>query len=74
MAVTNWWRLKTSNEENEVPERPRVYVRKNGSRYVNADEFLRSKRGRAVIDRMRRERGDVDLPPDVVQGLFSSCR
>ena len=54
MAVTNWWRLKTSNEENEVPERPRVYVRKNGSRYVNADEFLRSKRGRAVIDRMRR--------------------
>ena len=54
MAVTNWWRLKTSNVGNEVPERPRVYVRKNGSRYVNADELLRSKRGREVIDRMRR--------------------
>ena len=38
------WARKTSNEDNEGPERPKVYVRKNGSRYVNADELLRSKR------------------------------
>ena len=57
VAVKNWRRgFKTSDEENEVPERPRVYVRKNGSRFVNADELLRSKRGRAVIDRMRKVR------------------
>ena len=57
MAVTNW-RLgrKANKEENEVPERPRVYVRKNGSRYVNADELLRSKRGRAIIRKMKRVR------------------
>ena len=45
-----------ANKENEVPERPRVYVRKNGSRYVNADELLRSKRGRAVIRKMKKVR------------------
>ena len=57
MTGMNWrWGRKTSNDEEDVPERPRIYVRKNGSRYVNADELLRSKRGRAVVDRMRRVR------------------
>jgi hypothetical protein len=57
VAIMNWpWGRKMANKENEVPERPRVYVRKNGSRYVNADELLRSKRGRAVIRKMKKVR------------------
>lgn len=57
MAVHIWpWSRKTSDEENGDPNRPRVYVRKNGSRYVNADELLRSKRGRAVIQRLEKGR------------------
>ncbi len=33
-------------------ERPTVYVTPRGARYVKADELLRSKRARAVIEQM----------------------
>ena len=66
MVGKNWrWGRKASTAKDEAPERPRVYVRKNGSRYVKADELLRSKRGREVIERMKRvTRGRRPTPKD----------
>ncbi len=34
------------------PERPPVYVTPKGALYVKADDLLRSKRARAVIEKM----------------------
>ena len=36
----------------EGPERPKVYVNANGGLYVKADELLRSKKARAIIEKM----------------------
>ena len=37
---------KASNQE---PERPKIYVTEKGARYVDANELMRSKRGRAAV-------------------------
>lgn len=37
-------------EQRSEQERPEVHVTRFGGRYVKADELLRSKRGREVID------------------------
>lgn len=39
-------------DEQNLPERPKIYVTKRGERYVKADELLRSKRGRAQLEKM----------------------
>ena len=33
-------------------ERPKVYFTNSGTMYVKADELLKSKRGRAAVDKM----------------------
>lgn len=44
---------KSSNEPpGTEAERPKIYVTPRGARYVKADELLRSKRGRAVVNAM----------------------
>ena len=35
-----------------MPERPKIYVNARGGLYVKADELLRSKKARAIIDKM----------------------
>jgi hypothetical protein len=37
-----------------VRKRPKIYVRRNGSRYVKANELLQSEGGREAIEKMRR--------------------
>lgn len=39
-------------DEQNPPERPKIYVTRRGERYVKADELLRSKRGRAQLEKM----------------------
>ena len=39
-------------QSSETLERPRVYVTRKGGLYVKADELLRSRRARAVIEKM----------------------
>lgn len=39
-------------DEQNLPERPKIYVTRRGERYVKADELLRSKRGRAQLEKM----------------------
>ncbi len=34
---------------NQEPERPKIYVTDKGARYVDANELMRSKRGRAAV-------------------------
>lgn len=41
-----------SKDEQNLPERPKIYVTRRGERYVKADELLRSKRGRAQLEKM----------------------
>ena len=35
-------------------ERPKIYFTSSGSMYVKADELLKSKRGRAAVEKMAR--------------------
>ena len=35
-----------------MPERPKIYVNARGGLYVKADELLRGKKARAIIDEM----------------------
>lgn len=49
-------------------ERPKVYVTNSGSLYVKADELLKSKRGRAAVDKMarfnfKRDKSDTSRKP-----------
>ncbi len=49
-------------------ERPKVYVTNSGSVYVKADELLKSKRGRAAVDKMarfnfKRDKSDTSRKP-----------
>lgn len=39
-------------DEQDLPERPKIYVTRKGERYVKADELLRSKRGRERLEAM----------------------
>lgn len=39
-------------DEQNLPDRPKIYVTRRGERYVKADELLRSKRGRAQLEKM----------------------
>ncbi len=34
---------------NQEPERPKIHVTAKGARYVDANELMRSKRGRAAV-------------------------
>ena len=45
-------------------ERPKIYVTRSGSMYVKADELLKSKRGRAAVEKMARffERKKASAP------------
>ncbi len=48
-------------------ERPKVYVTNSGSVYVKADELLKSKRGRAAVNKMaqffKRDKSDTSRKP-----------
>lgn len=41
-------------DEQNLPDRPKIYVTRRGERYVKADELLRSKRGRAQLEKMKK--------------------
>ena len=59
---------KSSNESpGTEAERPKIYVTPRGARYVIADELLRSKRGRAVVNAMAKldfKRPSPDTPSE----------
>ena len=49
-------------------ERPKVYVTNSGTVYVKADELLKSKRGRAAVNKMaqfnfKRKKADTSEKP-----------
>ena len=44
----------SKKEQGTNEDRPPIYVTAKGGLYVKADELLRSKRARAVIDQMAR--------------------
>ncbi len=39
----------SKESKNQEPERPKIYVTEKGARYVDANELMRSKRGRAAV-------------------------
>ncbi len=39
----------SQERKNQEPERPKVYVTAKGARYVDVNELMRSKRGRAAV-------------------------
>lgn len=39
----------TRDTGNQEPERPKIHVTAKGARYVDANELMRSKRGRAAV-------------------------
>lgn len=41
-------------DEQDLPERPKIYVTPLGARYVKADELFQSKRGRAQLEAMNK--------------------
>ena len=51
-------------DQNGEFERPKVYVTPLGKRYVKADELLRSKRGRAELEKMARLDFGKDTSPN----------
>ena len=39
----------SQDSKNQEPERPKIYVTEKGARYVDVNELMRSKRGRAAV-------------------------
>ena len=57
----------SSEQPGTDEERPKIYVTPRGARYVKADELLRSKRARAVIEAMAKldfKRTSSDTPSE----------
>lgn len=60
----------SQSASNQEPERPKIYVTEKGARYVDANELMRSKRGRAAVKAAARipvnrpnHRPDKENPP-----------
>ena len=49
------FRRSVERKEKELEE-PKIHVRRNGTLHVDTGELLRSKKGREVLDRMRKVR------------------
>ena len=53
-------KVPQKGEPKSDQERPQIYVTRLGGRYVKADELLRSKRGREMVDAI----ADLDFNED----------